>query len=469
MTPPTPSLTIAALHSGYASGAFTPEDVIHTIYDRIDAYPDKAVWIHLIPRQQALDDAERLTSSLHASSSVSLTPLPPLYGIPFSVKDSIDVFPYPTTLACPTFAFVPDRTAPCVQRILDAGGIFIGKTNLDQFATGLSGHRSPYGTPRCVFDAEYISGGSSSGSAVSVGADLVSFTVATDTAGSTRVPAALNGVVGLKPTLGTISTVGLVPACKTADCITVISRTVADARVAQGVMTAYDEEDVYARQTLPAWPTLWPSGTRSIRFGIPPPDLLEVLSPEYARLFNTTISTLSSVLGLSPPRQFDYTPFSSANALLYGSSIVSQRLVAFDTYLQSHGYADLHPVVASIFQSSQGFDAVRAYKDIFDLQCLRRKTEIQFRDNIDVLIVPSTLCHFTVQEMDESPVERNKLLGSFTHFVNLLDLCAVQVPTGTWRNEEGREMPFGVTIIGQAGRDGEVLALGERVMEACRT
>ncbi|KAB5559556.1 putative glutamyl-tRNA amidotransferase subunit A [Coniochaeta sp. 2T2.1] len=468
MTPPIPSLTITTLHAGYSSGAFTPADVINTIYDRIESYPDKAVWIHLIPRQQVLADAQRLTSSLHASSSVSPSPLPPLYGIPFSVKDSIDVSPYSTTLACPTFSYVPDRTAPCVQRIIDAGGILVGKTNLDQFATGLSGHRSPYGTPRCVFDAEYISGGSSSGSAVSVGADLVSFTVATDTAGSTRVPAALNGVVGLKPTLGTISTVGLVPACKTADCITVIARTVSDARVAQGVMTAYDEEDVYARLTLPVWPAVWPSVTRDIRFGIPPTDLLEILSPEYSQLFNTTISTLSTVLGLSPPRQFDYTPFSQANALLYGSSIVSQRLVAFDTYLQSHGYSELHPVVASIFESSQGFDAVKAYKDIFNLQYLRRKAEIQFRDNIDVLIVPSTVCHFTVEEMDESPMERNKLLGSFTHFVNLLDLCAVQVPVGKWRNGGGREMPFGVTIVGQAGRDGEVLALGERVMAACR-
>jgi allophanate hydrolase len=465
MAPNIPSLSISALRAGYEQGQFTPQDVVNVVYDRIEAYPDKAVWITLTPREQALADAERLASSHYHSATDR--PLPPLYGVPFSVKDSIDVAGYPTTLACPSFAYTADRTAPVVQKILDAGGILVGKANLDQFATGLSGHRSPYGTPRCVFDPEYISGGSSSGSAVGVGAGLVSFAVATDTAGSTRVPAALNGLVGLKPTLGTVSTVGLVPACKTADCVTVIAPTVEDARAAWGVMRGYDEEDVYARPTLPVSPRSWPGPSEGVRFGVPPAGLLEKLSPQYGELFGKVVHVLGGKLGMTQA-EFDYTPFQQANDMLYGSSIVAQRLVAFDDYISTHGLEKLHPVVRDIFAASSGFDAVRAYKDIFALQGYRRQAEKQFRDGIDVLVVPSTVTHFTVEEMEEQPLERNKSMGTFTHFVNLLDLCAVQVPAGQWRNAKGNVMPFGVTLIGQAGRDEELLQLGQKVMEVMR-
>lgn len=458
MTQPTiPSLSIAALRSGYEQRLFTPADVVRAVFDRIDSHPDKAVWISLAPRNRAVADAERLAA------------LPkdlPLYGIPFSVKDSLDVAGYATTLACPAFAYTATCTAPAVQRILDAGGVFVGKTNLDQFATGLSGCRSPYGTPRCVADDEYISGGSSSGSAVSVAAGLVSFSVATDTAGSTRVPAALNGVVGLKPTLGTVSTVGLVPACKTADCVTVIAATVDDAAEAWRVMRGFDEEDVYARRELPVWPNAWPEKRTEIRFGVPPKEILqEALSPEYAGLFASAVGVLETRLGLRRA-EFDYAPFQAANDMLYGSSVVAQRLVAFEDYIARHGLEGLHPAVRQIFAASGGFDATRAYKDIFALQGHRRAAEHEFRDRVDVLAVPSTVRHFTVAEMEAEPLERNKAMGTFTHFVNLLDLCAVQVPAGEWRNAKGRAMPFGVTLIGQAGRDEELLQLGRELMES---
>lgn len=447
------SLDVASLQSVYSTRELSPLDVVHFIYKQIASYHDKAVWIHLISIADALDYASSLVQRFKGK------PLPPLYGVPFSVKDSIDVAGIPTTVACRSFAYNPTRTAPVVQKILDAGGILIGKTNLDQFATGLVGHRSPYGTPRCVFDSDYISGGSSSGSAVSVAACLVSFTVATDTAGSTRVPATLNGLVGLKPTLGTLSTVGLVPACKTADCITVITRTFADVRAAWEVMKGYDDEDVYARSSLPSC-LPWPS---AIRFGVPPDNLLALLSTDYARLFSLVVELLSSSLGcVRTP--FDYGAFQSANNMLYGTSIVAQRLVAFDSYLQIHGPDDLHPVIREIFSSSSGFDAVRAYQDIFDLASYKRRAEIQFRD-IDILVVPSTIKHFTVAEIDEDPIGRNKLMGTFTHFVNLLDLCAVSVPAGMWKNARGNEMPFGVTLIGQAGRDKDLMELGSRLMK----
>ncbi|KAL2802851.1 amidase signature domain-containing protein [Aspergillus granulosus] len=456
-----PMLDITTLHDLYSTNKLTPTSLINQIYDHIESYPDKAVWIHLIPREEAVAAAATLTKQ-HTSST---TPLPPLYGIPFSVKDSIDIAGIPTTVACPSFAYTPTATAPVVQKVLDAGGILIGKANLDQFATGLVGHRSAYGTPRCVFDSEYISGGSSSGSAVGVGAGLVSFAIATDTAGSTRVPAALNGLVGLKPTLGTLSTVGLVPACKTADCITVLAKSVADARIAWGVMRGFDEEDVFARREVPKPTALGDV----VRFGVPPEDLLNVLSRPYRALFEQCLRGLCSPgkgLGVQYQKsEFDYTPFQSANNMLYGSSIVAQRLVAFDEYLETHGLEKLHPVIKTIFEASSGFDAVRAYKDLFNLALYKRQAEHQFLKNIDILIVPSTVTHFTVAEIDEDPIERNKLMGSFTHFVNLLDLCAVAVPVGKWRNARGNLMPFGVTLIGLAGRDEELMGLGEKIIE----
>ncbi|GAA5993262.1 hypothetical protein JCM11641_000942 [Rhodosporidiobolus odoratus] len=457
------SLAISELHSAYASGSLTPTDTVRAIYDRIEAYraKDPAVWIDVIPFEDALPAASTLEEQYKDK------PKPALYGIPFSVKNSIDVRGYKTTLACPTFAYVPEKTAPVVQRCIDAGGIFVGTTNLDQFATGLVGHRSAYGTPRCVFDSEYVSGGSSSGSAVSVGAGLVSFSVATDTAGSTRVPASLNGLIGLKPTLGTLSTVGLIPACKTADCITVLAKTIDDAKVAWGVMRAFDEEDDYARTPLQlAVLNMLPSlagKEGGVRFATPPEELLGVLSEPYAKLWGEAVEKLEKAgSGFVRAKEFSYEAFEAANNMLYGSSIVAQRLVAFDDYLKRYGYSSLHPVISEIFKSSSGFDSVRAYQDLFLLASYKRKVELQYRDNIDILIVPSTTVHWKVKEIDQDPIGRNKVLGSFTHFVNLVDLCAVSVPAGTWINDKGNEMPFGITLISTPGRDDDILELARR-------
>ncbi|KAL4899353.1 amidase signature domain-containing protein [Aspergillus multicolor] len=472
-------LRITTLHDLYASKKLTPTHLINQIYDRIESYPDKAVWIHLVPREEALAAATALTERY--TNTNPTTPLPPLYGIPFSVKDSIDVAGQPTTLACPSFAYTPTATAPVVQRALDAGGILLGKTNLDQFATGLVGHRSAYGTPRCIFDGEYISGGSSSGSAVSVGAGFVAFAIATDTAGSTRVPAALNGLVGVKPTLGTLSTVGLIPACRTADCVTVLANCVGDARVAWGVMRGFDAGDVFARRDGEI-PVRRPFGD-VVRVGFPPRERLGVLSAPYRALFERCVGALcrlerAPAVGAHAQPQpqsqshaqfqkanFDYAPFQAANEMLYGSSIVAQRLAAFEGYIQAHGLDKLHPAVKTIFAASSGFDAVRAYKDIFDLALYKRQAETEFLENIDILVVPSTVTHFTVAEIDEDPIGRNRVLGSFTHFVNLLDLCAVAVPVGRWENARGNLLPFGITLIGQAGRDEELMALGEKIMD----
>ncbi|ETN37957.1 allophanate hydrolase [Cyphellophora europaea CBS 101466] len=471
------SLAIEKIRGLYEQRTVSPIDVVRSVYSRISTYHDKAVWITLVPEDEARSRAEELSQKYP-------DPLkrPPLFGIPFSVKDSIDIAGMLTTLACPSYAYTATATAPVVQRILDAGGILIGKTNLDQFATGLNGTRSPYGIPRCVHDPDYISGGSSSGSVVSVAANLVSFTVATDTAGSTRVPAALNGMVGLKPTLGTISTVGLVPACKTADCITIIAPTVDSTMAALNVMQAYDEDDVYARDpqqlallaSQPAWQ--WPAAASPLRYGLPPQDLLDsCLSPSYAHLFTRFLAALPS-LNATPASHspFTYAPFAAANAMLYGSSIVSQRIVAFKDYLATLGLSQLHPVIKTIFEASSGFDAVQAYEDIFALAGHRRLARKQFRGltssddggGIDVLILPSTALHPTVAELQADPIELNKRLGSFTHFVNLLDLCAVSVPVGgaSWESVNGRDMPFGVTLVALPGREREMLEVGRGIM-----
>ncbi|GAA5938934.1 hypothetical protein JCM10213_006162 [Rhodosporidiobolus nylandii] len=459
------SLSVDDLHAVYATGTTTPSEVIRALYTHIEAYraKDPAVWIDLCPLEDALSAAAALEIQYEGKEK------PALYGVPFSVKNSIHVAGYKTTLACPTFAYVPTKTAPVVQRCLDAGAIFVGTTNLDQFATGLVGHRSAYGTPRCVYDPEYISGGSSSGSAVAVGAGLCTFSISTDTAGSTRVPASLNGLIGLKPTLGTLSTVGLVPACKTADCVCVLAKTVEDAKAAWAVMRGFDEDDTLARsplelQALGGLPSLL-SREGGVRFATPPKELLKVLSEPYAKLWAKAMEKLDRVgSGLVRAEQFDYEPFEAANGMLYGSSIVAQRLVAFDDYLKQHGTSYLHPVIAEIFQSSSGFDATRAYQDLFTLAEYKRKVQLQYRDNIDILVVPSTTVHWKVEEVDEDPIGRNKVLGSFTHFVNLVDLCAISVPAGTWNNPAGNELPFGVTFIAMPGRDEDIMELARRFM-----
>jgi allophanate hydrolase len=457
------SLEVTHLQTQYTTNKLSPVDVVRQVYERIASYHDKAVWIYLVPESEAVRYAEGLVEKYQHSKSQ----LPPLFGVPFSVKDSIDVAGLQTTLACPSFGYTASATAPVVARLLSAGGILIGKTNLDQFATGLAGVRSPYGAPRCVFDADYISGGSSSGSAVSVGASLVSFTVCTDTGGSTRVPAAFNGLVGLKPTLGTISAEGINPACKNIDCVCVITKTVGDAEQVWTVMKWFDENDIFARRQLPTWDP-WHD---PVRFAIPSQDLLQGLSPAYAGLFTQTVAALTNESKwCTLSKSFDYTPFARANDMLYDASIVSQRLLAFDPYIKMHGLEKLDPAIKATFESAMEnrFSAVRAYEDIFNLALYKRQAEIQFRDNVDILIVPSTVNQFTVAQLEEEPMTRNKAMGRFTNFVNMLDLAAIAVPVGWWKSKNGKDLSFGVTLIGQAGKEKELMAFGKKLMEMPR-
>ena len=454
-----PNLQLATLRAGYVAGSHSPIEVVRQVHQSISSYHDKAVWIHLISESDLLARAHELVAKHQDRNS-----LPSLFGIPFSVKDSIDVAGLPTTLACPSFAYVAEVNAVVVERLLQAGAILVGKTNLDQFATGLTGVRSPYGAPKCALDSDYISGGSSSGSAVSVAASLVSFSICTDTGGSTRVPAALNGIVGFKPTLGCISTTGLFPACKSIDCVCIMARTIDDAKAVWDIVKSFDPTDVFSRRALPTW-TPW---SDPIRVGVPCDEALEALSPSYAKLFRDFVANLYKGPGFAK-EPFIYDSFESANQMLYDSSIVAQRLLAFEDYTSTHGWEMLHLDIKTTFESARAnkFDAVKAYKDIFSLAQHKRDAEAEFM-KIDILIVPSTVCHWTTSELHEDPMGRNKVLGKFTNFVNLLDLCGISVPVGSWESANGKAMSFGVTIIGQAGKDAEILAVGEKIMALFR-
>ena len=438
--------------------------VMQVVLERIEKYSaiDPAVWIYREPKDSVFDQVRQLQSKWTNPDS-----LPPLYGVPFSVKDSIDIAGLPTTTACPPLAHIPSISAPSYETLLSQGAVFLGKTNLDQLATGLTGCRSPYGITRSVFNKSYISGGSSSGSCVSVGASLVSFSLATDTAGSGRVPSGFNGVVGYKPTRGLISAQGVTPACLSLDCIAIIATTVTDARTIWDLCARFDAEDRYAKRSFPLPKhinSLGPQAT-SFTFGIPPPEALHICNPIYSRKFNEAVRTLQSMGGQLRP--IDWTPFSQAGKLLYDGSFVCERLASLPDNWLAQNRSHLHPVIEQIFSAvvARGSTAVDAYRDLQAKAMLTRRAEQVFDNAVDVLVVPTAPTHWTVDEVLEKPIERNSVLGEFTHCGNVLDLCAVAVPAGTYEaggGDGGGELPFSVTFLGGSSMDAEVLEIADR-------
>ncbi|KAJ5610557.1 hypothetical protein N7510_007276 [Penicillium lagena] len=431
--------SIAELQRQYKLGLADPVMTVQSVFDRIEKYDtvDPAVWISKESRKDVLAAAKALSAKFAGK------PLPPLFGIPFAVKDSIDVTGIVTTVACESFAYTANSTAPSIQHLLDAGALYIGKVNLDQLATGLSGCRSPYGIPHSVYSKKHISGGSSSGSGVAVAAGLVSFAIGTDTAGSTRVPAALNGIVGFKPTKGTISARGLVPACKSLDTITIMAPSIADAR-----------EFVNLDDRFP--------GTKGggFTFGVPPRALLETCSKAYQDLFQASIQQLRSCGGRLV--DIDYTPFTKAGDLLYDASLVHERLASMGHEFFVKNIDTLHPTTKTIFQSALSSE-LKAWQ-VFQDQTAQIQYTVQaqkifntLESGIDVLVVPSVPCHPTIKDMLENPVALNSKLGTFTHAGNVVDLCGVSVNAGWVDNEEEGKLPFGVTFLGGSGYDGKML------------
>ncbi len=377
----------------------------------------------------------------------------PLYGIPFAVKDNIDYAGVPTTAACPEFAYVPAESAAVVERLIAAGAVLIGKTNLDQFATGLVGTRSPYGAVANAFRPEYISGGSSSGSAVVVARGLVSFALGTDTAGSGRIPAGFNNIVGVKPTVGRLSARGMLPACRSLDCISIFALTAADGATVLEVASAYDPRDSYSRQRSRGAASLGATP----RLGIP-------LHPEFCgdaeqeRLFGQAVERAK---GMGATVQaVDLGPFLDTAALLYDGPWVAERYAAIEAVMRERPRI-VHPVVRQVIENATRYSAVDTFNGEYRLQELRRLTS-KVWEGIDALLVPTAPTIYTIAQVNAEPVARNSDLGIYTNFVNLLDLCALALPAAM----RGDGLPFGVTLIAPAWCDEALSGFGTRWQHA---
>ncbi len=365
-----------------------------------------------------------------------------LAGLSFAVKDNIDVAGVPTTAGCPAFAYTPQVSASVVQNLEAAGAVLAGKTNLDQFATGLVGTRSPFGACHSVFNAAFISGGSSSGSAVAVAAGLVDFALGTDTAGSGRVPAAFNNIIGLKPTRGLIGLSGIVPACRTLDCVSIFARTVTLARRVLDVLNVFDPADPFAR---PARAAL--SFGATPRIGVPR-EPLEFFGDEDCLRLGARLVPI------------DFSPFAAAARLLYAGPWVGERLAA----LRGYGFDRpemMEPSVRAIIYGAQALSAVDSFEAQYQLARYIRAAEAAWAE-IDALLLPTTPTIYRIDEVQADPIRLNSNLGLYTNFVNLMDLCAIAVPAGF--RQDG--LPLGVSFIGRAFQDSAIAALAEGFLEA---
>ncbi|MFN0316067.1 MAG: allophanate hydrolase [Burkholderiales bacterium] len=441
---PETSLDLTRLREAYLSGKLRPGALVAKVSERIKRRGDDKVWIDLVPREQL----EARARELEARDPASL----PLYGVPFAIKDNIDLAGRPTTAACPDYAYTPAASATVVQRLLDAGAIAIGKTNLDQFATGLVGTRSPYGAPGNAFDPRYISGGSSAGSAVAVAAGLVSFALGTDTAGSGRVPAAFNNLAGLKPTCGLLSTQGVVPACRSLDCVSIFALNVQDAQRVLAVAQGFDREDPFSRKDPGVQRAI---GERFV-FGVPRSSDLEFYGDGQAReLFERAIGRLESLGGTRA--EINFQPFIETARLLYEGPWVAERWLVARDLMQRKPNA-LLPVTRTIIEKGAEKTAGDAFAATYRLRELKRETEPMW-ERVDLLVTPTAGTIYTKEAVDADPITLNSRLGYYTNFVNLLDLCALAVPAGFRRDG----LPFGITLVAPAFQDNALCDLGARV------
>ena len=436
------ALTLDALREAYDSGA-TPTDIVHEVYKRIEAVDDPAIFIHLRPKEDVIADAEALPERSEASQ---------LWGVPFVAKDNIDVAGIPTTAGCPAYAYTPDKDAFVVARLRAAGALVIGKTNLDQFATGLVGVRSPFGVPRNAIDPAIVPGGSSSGSGVAVGHGFVTFSLGTDTAGSGRVPAALNNIVGLKPSLGALSATGVVPACRTLDTISIFATNVIDAFSAFQVACAEDVEDAYSKDIGAGHLSAAPS---TFKVGVP---------DEKSRIFfGDTAQAASFSDSLERLRskgativELDFSPFYAVAEMLYEGAWVAERFTVVDDLMRDNPEA-LHPTTAKIIGAAEQLSAADAFRGIYRLKELGRSAQ-GLMDQVDLLCVPSIPTFYSVADLEADPVTPNSNLGTYTNFVNLLDMCGIAVPAKS--RSDGR--PGSITLLAPSGQDALVASLAAR-------
>jgi allophanate hydrolase len=438
---------IRSLHEFYQDGG-TPAGMIETLFARLDVVNDPGIFIHLADKRDLLDEV----AALGAFDSAK-----PLWGIPFAVKDNIDVAGMPTTAACPDYAYQPKIDATVVRLLKEAGGIVIGKTNLDQFATGLVGVRSPYPIPRNAIDATLVPGGSSSGSAVATAQGLVSFALGTDTAGSGRIPAGLNNIVGLKPSVGALSTTGVIPACRTLDCVSIFALTVEDAWTAFTVAAQPDPSDPYSRD-LPA-----------IARPIPPVLTIGIPAKADRQFFGDAVMEASYEAALALLTKLGHrlmeVPFGSfykvAN-LLYEGAWVAERYAAVKDFFDN-SETSFHPVTRKIYGGAKSLSAADAFKGLYALQALKQEVAPLIA-SVDLFCLPTAPSHYTRADLDKEPIRENSRLGTYTNFVNLLDLCGIAVPCGT--RSDG--WPASVTLIAPVGQDGLTAALARDIHRESR-
>ena len=408
-----------------------------------EAHGDPAIWITRLPAPDIMARARELAAEGKRGRA--------LWGVPFAVKDNIDVAGLPTTAACPGYAYLPTESAPCVTRLLDEGAILVGKTNMDQFATGLVGVRSPYGTPRNVFDPTLVPGGSSSGSAVAVAAGIVSFALGTDTAGSGRVPAAFGNIVGLKPTSGSISGRGVVPACRLIETVSIFAGSADQALAVARVIAGYDDDDPFSRAA-PSPHLGRRAATHDTRIATIAPD--DCCTPDVRDRHAHAAALLRA-------ETIDAEDILATGRLLYEGPWIAERTAALRNFLANSPHL-IHPVVRALLQEGATRRTADAFDAFHEVARAKRHAAHLFR-TFDALLLPTAPCCPTLQDVAADPLGPNRALGTFTNFVNLCDLAAIAVPAGF--DAVGR--PVGVTLIGPAWSEGSLAAIADMVHRQC--
>jgi len=442
------ALTVEYLRQGYRQGSLSPVDVATALLARMKGADFRAVFITPIEARALLSVAQQLNEQLRADPTC-IDRLP-LFGVPYACKDNIDVAGLPTTCACPAFAYTPQHSAAVIEHLSAAGAMLVGKTNLDQFATGLVGTRSPYGEVPNPFNSAYVSGGSSSGSAAAVALGCAAFALGTDTAGSGRVPAGFCNLVGLKPTPGLVSNRGVVPACKSLDCVSVLSHTVVDAWTVLAALAGLDSEDPYSRSIEPLGPL-----TRSVRIGIPAP--LEFHGDAQAKAaFAAAVAALQRDSTISI-HEISFAPFAEIANLLYDGPWVVERRLAIADFFDAHADT-MNPTVRSILARADSKSASDVFAAMYRLEAGKRMAERVFAD-IDLMLVPTAPRHYTRAEIAADPVARNSHLGTYTNFVNLLGMGALALP-GPFRADG---LPAGITLIAPSGGEHRLAEFARRI------